>query len=75
MPFILILAAVGVIIVFVICFLIVQWWIARQKPNVQLSDSARVRRTLENTAQTLGGSDFLRQYPPPDDSDRTTRDA
>ena len=62
-----VLAAIGVIIVFIICFMIVQWWIARQRPTPQMSESARVHRTLENGARTLGGSDFLREYPPPED--------
>jgi hypothetical protein len=68
-----VLAALGVIIVFVICFLSVQWWIAHSA-NTQSNESMRVRRTLENGARTLGGSDFLRDYPPRAESERPKQD-
>jgi hypothetical protein len=69
-----ILAALGVIVVFMICFRITQWWIAHQRSSASLNESAQVRRTLENAARTLGGSDFLREYPPPNDSERSGHD-
>lgn len=69
-----VLAAAFVIAVFIICFAVVQWWI-RRRPGSQSDGSQQVRRTLENAAQTLGGSDFLRQYPPIEEVKPPTHDA
>ncbi len=61
----LILAVIGVMLVFIVCFLIVQWAIRRAARSAPLDNQAvQVRQTLENAAQTLGGSDYLRTYPP-----------
>ncbi len=61
------LAAMGVIVVFLIAFGIVQWSIARAPRSGPRGEDAQVRRTLENAAQTFGGSDYLRLYPPPEE--------
>ncbi len=69
----LVLAAVGIIGVFLIVFWIVQRFIARAAPPSPPDEPAQVRRTLENAAQTLGGSDYLRLYSPPGQEDAETR--
>ncbi len=63
-------AAIGVMAVFWIAFWLVQKFMV-QKP--QSSDARHVRRTLENGARTLGGSDFLRSYPPVESGDESRR--
>ena len=66
----LILAVIGVMLVFIVCFLIVQWAIRHAARNAPPeSEAARVRRTLENGARTLGGGDYLRTYPPLEEHD------
>jgi hypothetical protein len=54
-------AAAGIIVVFLVVVWIVQKSIARTR---RTDDARDVRRTLQNAARTLGGSDFLRVYPP-----------
>lgn len=61
-------AAVVIIIVFWIVFWLVQKSVAR---TPRTNDARDVRRTLENGAWTLGGSDFLRTYPPVESGDET----
>ncbi len=58
------LAVAGIIGVFLIVFWLVQRSIARTAPPEQQDEPAQIRRTLENAAQTLGGSDYLKLYPP-----------
>lgn len=70
----LILAVIGVMLVFIVCFLIVQWAIRLAARNAPPEiEAARVRRTLENGAQTLGGSDYLHTYLPLEEKDPPTR--
>lgn len=63
-------AAAGIIIVFWIVFWVVQKSVAR---TPHTPDARDVRRTLENGARTLGGSDYLRLYPPVEPRDETPR--
>ncbi len=71
-PILVILAAAGVVVVFLIVFFIVQWSISRATRNGPHAENAQVRRTLENAAQTFGGGDYLRLYPPPEEQNRAT---
>ncbi len=68
-----VLAAVGIIGIFLIVFWIVQRSIAQVSLPAQPDEPAQVRRTLENAAQTLGGSDYLKLYPPVGEEDAETR--
>ncbi len=61
-------AAALIIVVFWIVFWLVQKSVAR---TPRTTDARDVRRTLENGAWTLGGSDFLRSYPPIESKDET----
>ncbi len=51
-------AAVGIIVIFWVVF-----WLA-QRVASHASDARDVRHTLETGARMLGGSDYLRSYPP-----------
>ncbi len=63
-------AAAGVIGVFWVVFWLVQKAVAR---TLHSFGPDEVRRTLENGAQTLGGSDYLRLYPPVETGDEPPR--
>ena len=63
-------AAAGIIIVFWIVFWVVHKSVARTSHN---TDDVVGPRTLENGARTLGGSDYLRLYPPVEPRDETPR--
>lgn len=56
-----IIAALGIMAIFWIAFWLVQKFMVRRP---QPSDAPNVRRTLVTGARMLGGSDFLRSYPP-----------
>lgn len=60
--------------VIIIVFWIVFWLVQKSVARTQHTNDARdVRRTLENGAWTLGGSDFLRMYPSVESEDETPR--
>jgi hypothetical protein len=61
-------AAAVIIAVFWTVVWLVQKFAARTS---RTTDARDVRRTLENGAWTLGGSDFLRSYPPIKSKDET----
>lgn len=63
-----VIAAAGIILVFWVVFWLVQQAVART-PHTE--SASEVRRTLENGARTLGGSDFLRSYPSVESRDET----
>jgi len=60
--------------VIIVIFWIVFWLVQKSVARTSRTDDARdVRRTLENGVWTLGGSDFLRMYPPVESGDETPR--